>query len=76
VHRPESDSANRVYRNILLVLARGSIILLAVILILVSMALYATHTLPGADSSSKIAAASAAGIGVLLAWIASPSPAP
>ena len=70
MHRPESASLYRVYRNILLVLARGAIILLAGIVILVSMVLYATHTLSGADTASKTAAEAATGIGVLLVWIA------
>lgn len=70
MHRPESASSYRVYRNILLVLIRAAVIVLAAIVVLVSMVLYATHTLSGADTTSKATAASITAIAFLLIWIA------
>jgi hypothetical protein len=70
MHATAPASPYRVYRNILLVLIRGVITALPGVVILLCAPLYATHTLPGADATSKITAAVAAGIAVLLLWIA------
>jgi hypothetical protein len=70
MHATASASPYRVYRNILLVLPRAGLLLVLAVVILFSMALYATHTLAGADATSKITAGAFTGVGILAVWIA------
>jgi len=58
------------YRNIVLVLIRGGITLAPSVVILSSMVLYVTQTLPTADAASKTAAAVAVALSLLGAWLA------
>jgi hypothetical protein len=59
-----------VYRNVVLVLVRGGAVLLVALVILLGMIMYAITTLPHAGTASRITAAVATVIALLLVWLA------